>query len=147
MASATTATVPFATDREPLDAETMETGEAEALVKDLPNRARPEQVELINHLVNLVEDSDYGVLKPLVTSQKTAPELLDVLVEDLMNRPDEIKLPILLLIARQAGHPYGMEARNVLEVYAGEDFGKEWARWEKALQPYLAAGTSSGEQP
>jgi hypothetical protein len=67
-----------------------------------------------------------------------APEpIIDVVMTDLLSRPNILKLPMLLEMARNAQHPRHEESQSVLEIYLEQDFGSDWAAWERSLQAYL----------
>ena len=44
-------------------------------------------------------------------------DILDVLLEDVLNRPNTIKLPMLLEVARDPQNPKSAEAKDVLELF------------------------------
>lgn len=105
-----------------------------ALFPQLPPEA---QVEAAPHLANLTEDADFPGLGPLLTNASTPQAVLEVLVGDLLNRPNRIKLPLLLAIASVPDHPSAAEARTILETMLGQDHGQDWAAWEAAIQAWL----------
>ena len=43
--------------------------------------------------------------------------VLDVLLEDVFNRPNSVKLPLLLTVARDPQNPKASEAKDVLELF------------------------------
>ncbi|HCN31292.1 MAG TPA: hypothetical protein DIT64_21800 [Verrucomicrobiales bacterium] len=98
------------------------------LVKKLNGEA---QVNASHHLVNLTSDEDYGLIAGLLVDQKTNPEVLDVLFSDLMNRNRELQMPLFMNILKNPQHPQSQEVRDVLTILAGEDFGNDWAAWDK----------------
>jgi hypothetical protein len=63
---------------------------------------------------------------------------VSVLFADLMNRPDEIRLPTLLMIARNPEHPYAPNARDNLNLLIGKDLGTDWTGWDAAIRQHLA---------
>ena len=72
------------------------------LMKDAPAEA---QVELAHHLINMVQDDHYDGAAELLTNASTQPEVATVLMNDLLNRRNTLKLPMLLAIARNDDHP------------------------------------------
>jgi len=54
-----------------------------------------------------------------------------------------------LQVARTAGHPKAGEAREILEVFLGEDYGEEWETWQGKLDEFLKeeAKLAATEQP
>lgn len=98
------------------------------LVKKLNGEA---QVNASQHLINLTSDEDYGLIAGFLVDPKTNPEVLDVLFSDLMNRNRELQMPLFMNILKNAQHPQNQEVRDVLSILAGEDFGDDWAAWDK----------------
>ena len=103
----------------------------------LPKLPEDGQIEAITHAANLLDDEHYAPLSDLVTNALTSEDVLDVLMSDLANRTNTLKLPTLLQIARQQKHPMAEEARKLLELYVNEDYGTDWTAWEKAMQEWL----------
>jgi hypothetical protein len=67
----------------------------------------------------------------------TPEAVLDVLMTDVLNRPNPVKLGTLLEVARTPNHPKAEEARDVLEVYVDENFGEDWAAWQAAVEKWI----------
>ncbi len=106
------------------------------LVKKLNGEA---QVNASQHLVNLTSDEDYGLIAGFLVDPKTNPEVLDVLFSDLMNRNRELQMPLFMNILKNSQHPQSEEVRNVLTILAGEDYGNDWAAWDKWAMEELQA--------
>ncbi|HEY1080673.1 MAG TPA: hypothetical protein VGE29_00320 [Prosthecobacter sp.] len=98
------------------------------LVKKLNGEA---QVNASRHLVNLTSDEDYGLISGLLVDAKTNPEVIEVLFSDLMNRERALQLPLFLNILKNPQHPQNEEVQNVLEILAGQNFGKDYDAWDK----------------
>jgi hypothetical protein len=97
------------------------------------------QVEVAGHLSNLVEDQDYEPLRKLLVDPTVSEEVLDVLIADILNRPNALKLPALLEVARNTQHPKSGEAKDVLELYLEEDYGPDWTKWQAGVDVWLKA--------
>lgn len=119
------------------DAETAAIGRT--LLEWLPRLPAAGQVEAAQHIVNLLEDADYAPLAKVAADPATPEEVLDILLADLLNRPNALKLPALLSVARQTNHAKAGEAKDLLELYLEEDFGTDWAQWEARMQEWLKA--------
>ena len=119
------------------DAETAAIGRT--LLEWLPRFPAAGQVEAAQHIVNLLEDADYAPLAKVAADPATPEEVLDILLADLLNRPNALKLPALLSVARQTNHSKAGEAKDLLELYLEEDFGTDWAQWEARMQEWLKA--------
>ncbi len=98
------------------------------LVKKLNSEA---QVNASRHLVNLTSDEDYGLIAGFLVDAKMNPDVIEVLFSDLMNRKRELQLPLFMNILRNAQHPQNEQVRNVMTILAGQDFGQDYAAWDK----------------
>ena len=109
----------------------------------LPQFPPAGQKEVVEHLSNLLDDEDYPRLGQYLTNASMSPLVLDALMTDAMDRPDSMKLPLFLEVARNADHPKASEAKETLEMYLDEyvepdeELGDNWALWETKLQEYL----------
>lgn len=95
------------------------------------------QEEVAQHLSNLVEDEDYGPLGAMAKDDKLSDGVLDELLADALNRPNSLKLPLLLDIASDPNHSKSSEAKDLLELYLGEDYGNDWNAWGQNLTNWL----------
>jgi hypothetical protein len=107
------------------------------LIELFPQLPPDGQVEVAHHLSNLVADEDYAPLSNFVTNSALPEAVLDVFVEDVFNRPNAIKLPLLLDIAQDPQHPRAGEAKDVLELFLEEDFGNDWTKWHAKMDQWL----------
>jgi hypothetical protein len=107
------------------------------LLELFPRMPEEGQEETARHLANLVEDADYAALGKILTNTTFPESVLDVLLQDALNRPNELKLPLLLDVAKGSGHPKAEEAKDLLELFLEEDYGTDWARWESEMQKWL----------
>jgi len=116
-------------------------GEDTEKVKQLfgmyPQLPEDGQVEVAQHLSNLVSDQDYASLGKLLKDPKQPEGVLDVLIADLLNRPNGTKLPLLLDVARDPQHPKAVEAKDLLELYLEEDYGSNWDQWQAKTDKWL----------
>jgi hypothetical protein len=108
------------------------------LLSLLPNLPEDGQVEAAQHLSNLLSDEDFNLLGPTLTNAAVAEAVLDVLMTDVLNRPNNLKLPALLEVARIPGHPKASEARDILEIFVDDNFGEDWAAWQAAVGKWMA---------
>ena len=107
------------------------------MLEMLPHLPEEGQVEVARHLANLLPDSEYPALAKYLADPKMPEAVLDVMLADALNRPNSLKLPLLLEIARQADHPKAGEAKELLELFLEEDHGKDWAQWQAKLDQWL----------
>jgi hypothetical protein len=120
-----------------LGSEGEETAKAKQMLALFPNLPEDGQVEVAQHLSNLLSDQEYPSLGKLLTDSKLPEAVLDVLVVDVLNRPNALKLPLLLDIARDSEHPKAAEAKDLLELYLEEDYGNDWNKWQAKMQQWL----------
>ncbi len=105
-----------------------------AMWKNLPEDG---QVETMQHISNLLPDEKFSVLAETFTNAATSEAVLDIIMTDTLNRPNGLKLPVLLDVAKTPGHPKAEEARDILEVFVDVDHGTDWPKWEKAVKDWL----------
>lgn len=97
------------------------------------------QVEVAQHLANLVPDEEYAPLGQMLTNSALPEEVLDVLLADVLNRPNAAKMPALLAVARDPANSKSGEARELLELFLDEDYGEDWNIWQEKVDEYLKA--------
>jgi hypothetical protein len=114
-----------------------EPAKARQLLELFPHLPDAGQVEVAQHLSNLVADEDYAPLGKLLTDSKESEAVLDVLMVDVLNRPNALKLPLLLEVAREQDHPKATEAKDLLELYLEQDYGSDWNKWQATLEQWL----------
>ena len=95
------------------------------------------QEEIAQHLSNLVDDEDYAPLGEMLKNDKLPEGVLDELLADVLNRPNNLKLPVLLAVAADANHAKHDEAKDLLELYLGEDYGTDWNSWGQHMTNWL----------
>jgi hypothetical protein len=109
---------------------------AKKMAEMFPNLSAEGQEEVAHHLSNLTPDENYG-LGQYATNSALPEDVLDVFYEDVLNRPNGIKLPLLLQIAENPQHPNAQEAKDVLELFLDEDYGNDWSKWQSRMQQWL----------
>ena len=114
-----------------------ESKKAEQLLGIWKNLPEDGQVEIMQHISNLLPDEKFSALAQTFTNAATPEAVLDIIMTDTLNRPNGLKLPVLLDVARTPGHPKAEEARDILEVFVDADHGTDWAKWEKAVKDWL----------
>ncbi len=105
-----------------------------ALFPTLPEEGK---VEAAQHLTNLTPDQDFQSLRPFMTNSALPEAVMDVLLAGLLNRPNSLKLPMLLDMAQTEGHPKATEAKDMLTLFLQEDNGKDWGKWESRIQQWV----------
>jgi hypothetical protein len=120
-----------------LTAEEDEGKKAKRLLAIFPNLPEDGQVEAAQHISNLLPDEEYAPLAQALTNAALSEAVLDVLMTDVLNRPNPLKLETLLDVARTPNHPKAEEALDVLEVFVDENYGQDWAAWKAAVEKWL----------
>jgi len=110
---------------------------AQLLINLIPTLPPEGQAEAAQHVSNLLPDKEYQRVRSMVVNPNAPTELLDVLVTDLMNRDDAVKLPVLLDIAKIPNHPTREEAMTDLQIFLNGDYGTDWAKWDTELKAFL----------
>jgi len=110
---------------------------ADGILALIPTAPAEAQVELSQHLVNMVRDEHYDGAAQLLTNSATASAVSSVLMNDLLNRNNTLKLPMLLAVARQDDHPLKDQAREMLELLIQEDNGTNWEQWSASINTWL----------
>jgi hypothetical protein len=105
-----------------------------ALFPTLPEDGKEEAAI---HLSNLISDEDYAPLAELLKDATLPEAVLDTLMADVLNRPNSLKMPLFLELARNPQHPNSEESRDLLELYLEEDYGTDWNKWGEKLQEWL----------
>lgn len=119
------------------DEQMSESAKATQMLEMFPRLPEDGQVEVAQHLSNLVTDEEYAPLAAYLKSPGLPEPVLDVLISDVLNRPNETKLPLLLDIARADQHPKAEEALDLLQLFLEEDYGQDWAKWQERMQQWL----------
>lgn len=110
---------------------------AHQLVAWMPKMPDSNQVDAAEYVVDLLPDDAYGSVIPMVTNSLTNPEVLDVFMTDLLNRPIATVLPLFLDVARNPQHPRHDQARDYLELFVDQDYGNDWEAWDRAVRKYV----------
>ena len=122
-----------------LAADVPESDKVGKLLEMFPRLPEEGQVEVANHLSNLLPNEDYPKLAAFATNAAFAPEALDVLLRDAMNRPNSLKLPVLIDVAANPRHPKTADAKETLVFLLGEDDGDDWDKWREKAADWLKA--------
>jgi hypothetical protein len=110
---------------------------ADRILALIPTAPADAQAELAQHLVNMVQDDHYADTAGLLTNSATPSAVSTVLMNDLLNRNNNLKLPTLLDIARSDDHPLKDQAREMLELLLQENHGSNWDDWSTSINTFL----------
>ena len=120
-----------------LGSEGQDTDKAKQMLAMFPRLPEDGQVEVAQHVSNLLPDQEYAPLGKLLLDSKLPEAVLDVLIVDVLNRPNSLKLPLLLEIAQDPQHPKAGEAKHLLELYLEQDYGTDWNKWQAKLKQWM----------
>ena len=116
-----------------LTAQDDEGAKAKRLLEIFDRLPEDGQVEAAQHISNLLPDEQYAELSKRLVDPKTPEGVLEVLMTDVLNRPNKLKLDALFDVARVPNHPKAEEARDVLEVFLDDvdwDAVKASGNWD-----------------
>ena len=85
----------------------------------------------------MVQDDHYDGTAAMLTNAATPADVSDVLMNDLLNRNNALKLPMLLAIARNDNHPLKDQALDLLGLLTQEDNGTNWDQWSSTIDTWL----------
>jgi len=75
-----------------------------------------DKLDGIQAMMNLISDGAVQSLIPILLDTSYDEDILDIIFNDILNRDDEIKYPILEEIAKDPTHPNFVDAAHILEV-------------------------------
>ena len=87
--------------------------------------------------LKVLVDQDYDLLRKHLTNPDLPGDVLEVLLGDVLNRPNSLKLPALLEVARSPQHPKAAEAKDFLELFLESDYGTDWDKWQAGMEQWL----------
>ena len=112
---------------------------ARGLVSSMRGLPPEAQEEFIAHAVNLCEDEQFELLANVYFEAATPSEVKETIFNDVLNRPDEIKLPLLAKTLRNPTHPMAGESKEILEMYLDLEPGAVPPNgWEQAVKQYIS---------
>jgi len=110
---------------------------SDAILKLMTVAPADAQRELAQHLINMTQDDHYDGVAGLLTNAATQTDVSTVLMNDLLNRRNTLKLPMLLAIARNPDHPLDGQARDMLSLFLQADYDTNWDQWSEAVDTWL----------
>ena len=120
-------------------------GEAEVtnivtkLAELYPKLSEAGKLEAVEHLTNLVPDEDYRPLAKILTNGTVSEAVASHILSDLIARPNNVKMPLMMAVARDPNNPGAKEAKENLELIISpeEDPGTDWNKWQKAVDDWM----------
>ncbi len=114
-----------------------ENGKADKILALMPYTPAEHREELAQHLVNMVMDDHYEGTSNLLMNTTTSTNVAEVLMNDLLNRNNNLKLNTLVKIMETPEHPMAANAKEMLELFVQEDHGTNFVEWEQAVANWL----------
>jgi hypothetical protein len=116
--------------------------EIEDKVKELfelyPKLSDEGKKEAVEHLSNLIADDDqYGPLGKLLVDTNTPAGASESLLNDLINRENKLRVPLMLEVARNPNHSQAAEAKDMLMRILEDDYGDDWKLWEEKAKEWV----------
>jgi hypothetical protein len=137
----TTATVPaptwHGTVNQAITSGSSPSDQAKNLLAQFPNLPPAGQFEAAHHISNMLPNDSYGTWAGYLTNAAVSPETQKVIYADLLHRPNSIKLPLLLELARSPTCPQTTDAAQLLRAILREDHGSDWEAWSQRIQAWL----------
>jgi hypothetical protein len=110
---------------------------SDAILKLMAVAPEDAQAELAEHLINMTQDDHYDGVAGLLTNAATQTAVSTRLMNDLLNRRNSLKLPMLLAIASNNDHPLKDQAKDMLELFLQADYSTNWDQWGTAVDDWL----------
>jgi hypothetical protein len=107
------------------------TGSKRSLPPVTSNDQNPEA--LMQSLASMPDACYVNASLSRIANPETSATEMATLFEDLLKRPDALKLRMLFIIASIQTHPMAAEALAQLRGLIGTDWEQDWARWEQAV--------------
>ena len=77
---------------------------------------KADQMDGIQRSLNLLPDEQFPVLYAILYDKKENPEVLDAIFSDALNRPEELKNPLMKELVKDKEHPCFFESARILDV-------------------------------
>ena len=92
------------------------TRERRASVKEAFDKlGKADQMDAIQTALNLLPDEQFTSLYGILFDKKENAEVLDAIFSDALNRPEEIKVPLMKELAKDKTHPMFVESARILD--------------------------------
>lgn len=113
------------------------TNKVASLLKLYPKLSSGGKLECAEHLNNLVDDEEYAPLAEILTNSASPSAVNKFLLDELLNRPKSLMMPLTLAVACDTNNPAYKDARDNQETFVDEDFGEDYDKWKKAVDQWL----------
>ncbi len=90
-------------------------GQMEQFKKEFARLHADDQRDALQTALNLLPDEQFVSLFAILFDKSQNPEVLDEIFNDALNRPEEIKVPMMKTLLQDKGHPLHAEAARILD--------------------------------
>ena len=101
------------------------------LVAMLPQTPAEGQVDVAQHASRLLSDASFASFGSQLTNAATPAAVRRVVFADLLSRPNSVKLPWLIEVAKSPVDNQSGEALLILKSILREDYGTDWKAWRE----------------
>lgn len=101
------------------------------LLAMLPQTPAEGQVDVAQHTGRLLSDAAFASFGSQLTNSATPAAVRRVVFADLLTRPNSVKLPWLIEVARSPVDNQSGEALLILKSILREDYGTDWNAWRE----------------
>ncbi|TSA41843.1 MAG: hypothetical protein D4R57_00130 [Verrucomicrobiales bacterium] len=102
-----------------------------ALLAMLPQTPAEGQVDVAQHAGRLLSDAAFASFGSQLTNASTPAVVRRVVFADLLTRPNSVKLPWLIEVAKSPVDNQSGEALLILKSILREDYGTDWNAWRE----------------
>lgn len=100
-----------------VESKDLPTKESMSQVKETFDKlSKADQMDAINRALNLLPDSQFPTLYGILFDKGEDSEVLDAIFSDALNRPEDIKVPIMKELVQDKQHPMFFESARILDV-------------------------------
>jgi hypothetical protein len=85
---------------------------------------KADQMDCIHQALNLLPDRQFPSLYEILYDKGEDPDVLDAIFSDALNRPEELKMPLLKALSKDRDHPLFFESARILDVVEPEPEAK-----------------------
>jgi hypothetical protein len=106
--------------------------------------AKKDQMDAIHTALNLVPDEQFAALYAILFDKQESEDVLDAIFSDALNRPEEIKVPLMKELAKDKTHPMYFESARILDATGELEDMAGGAEKERPASP--SAGGQKADQ-
>jgi hypothetical protein len=106
---------------------------ANSILANWKDLSDPGRTAAAQHLANLVADDQFQPVANILLDLKSSRDVQSILFADILNRQDSVKWPLIMKVLETKDHPLSQEARTILTVVLGRDFGDDWSKWQERV--------------